>query len=195
MKSDFSYLVEELGVPKIIIPNEQTILSQGSIIRKQIKFGESEFLAIKSRTETWVSYEQELMGYLSGQNLEIIETVYFYKSDNCGGRYTTENWKESKVAMATNADVDSLSRNALLQAIEEKRVLFVGGWRSMGDGYVDFHICSSDNLPSFSGYYFLFDPPCYLTQDMITEMGKGLEWEQEFFYPNMKYFSRFFPFR
>ena len=192
MKNDFRHLIEQFGVPKIIIPNQEITLYQGKIIRKQIKFGETEFLAIKSRTETWISNEQKLEAYLTAQNLQIIETVYFYKSDNCGGRYTTGDWKESKVAMATNADIQPLSCEDLLQAIEEKRVLYVGGWGSMGDGYVDFRICSSENLPNLSGYHFLFESPCRLNEKMLFGMGDGCEWEEEFFYLYMDYFSRFF---
>lgn len=192
MKNDFLDLIKKIGIPKIIIPNREIKLFQGEIIRKQIKFNETEFLAINKRNETWISNEQKLAGYLTSQNLRIIETNYFYKSDNCGGRYTTGEWKESKVAITTSADVEPLSRENLLRAIEEKRVLFVGGWRSMGDGYVDFSLCSPDNLPSFSGYYFLFDSP--LAEEMLFGMGDGLEWEEEFFYSYSHYFSRFFDF-
>lgn len=190
MKNDFLDLVEKFGIPKILIPNQEIKLFQGKIIRKQIKCGESEFLVIDKRNETWLSDEQKLVEHLTQQNLQIIETIYFYKSDNSGGRYTAGDWKESKVAVTTNADVEPLSRENILQAIEETRVLFVGGWSSMGDGYVDFRICSPDNLPTFSGYYFLFDLP--LIEEMLFGMGDGLEWEEEFFYPYSHYFSRFF---
>lgn len=192
MKNDFLDLTNKIDIPKIIIPNREIKLFQGKIIRKQIKFSETEFLIINKRNETWISNERKLAEHLTSQDLQIIETIYFYKSDNCGGRYTTGDWKESKAAITTNADVEPLRREDLLQAIEEKRVLFVGGWRSMGDGYVDFSLCSSDNLPSFSGYYFLFDSP--LTEEMLFGMGDALEWEEEFFYPYSHYFSRFFDF-
>ena len=197
MGNGFGNLIQHFGIPKILIPNKTITLylgepSTGNHIRRQVKYGETEFLAIRSRTETWISNEEKLIEHLNKQNLEIIETVYFTKSEDGGGRYTTTDWKESKVAMTTNKDVDSVSREDLLKAIAEKRVLWVGGWRSMGDGYVSFQICRADNLPGFSGYYFLFDPPCRLTEKMLFGIGDGYEWETEFFYTYMGYFSRFF---
>jgi hypothetical protein len=194
MQYSFSNLIEEFGVPQIIIPNEDGVWYYGTNLpnRKQKKFGETEFLAVKSRIETWVSNENELLDYLRKQDLEAIETQYFYKSESGSGRYTTKDWKESKVAIATNADIQPLNLADLLKHIEEKRILFVYDVRSMGDGYVYFRICEKNFLPSFSGYHFLFNKPLSLIEDKLRNMGDDYEWDKEFFNYHANYFHEFF---
>lgn len=80
-ENELSDLIEKFGVPKIIIPNQKIRLSQGNNpIRDQFKYGETDFLTVKSRTETWVSNENKLIDYLKGQNLEM-KSFIFTKTD------------------------------------------------------------------------------------------------------------------
>ena len=207
MANDFSDLIEQFGVPKIIIPNTPTIFHQGiygtmvgtnpeirvepkyRIYYRRFKHGDAEFLAVRSRYETWISNEKALLEFFKEQNLNAIEFIYTYK-DRWAWDYTTEKWKEARVMIAADADVEPLSREDLLTAVEEKRLLWVCSWRSMGDGYVDFHICTADCLPTDDGFYFLFDAPCRLTDIMLVGMGDSFEHDAELFDSYVDYFTR-----
>lgn len=209
MSSSFEDLIKKFGVPKIVIPNTPKIKykSKGSIIvsndpqidaadeiyQQRFKYGDAEFLAVRSRIETWFSNKEILLEHLQAQNLKPVEIVYRYKGRRTWD-YSTNSWKESKVAIATERDIEPLSREDLLEAVEEKRVLWVCGWSSMGDKYVDFHICPPRFLPNDAGYHFLFDAPCRLTDRMLVGMGEHFEWEEEFFNCYSDYFTcPFFP--
>ncbi len=212
MNNDFSDLIKGFGTPKIVIPNETRILYQSyhsliagsseseikkainskhKIYHRRIKHGETEFLAVRSRYETWLGSENLLLEYFKKNDLKPVEFIYTYKN-RWAWDYETEGWKEGRVSIAADRDAEPLSRENLLAEIEENRLLWVCGWRSMGDGYVDFHICTPEHLPTESGYYFLFDAPCRLTGSMLAGMGDGFEREQEFFASYAGHFTRRF---
>lgn len=209
MENSFEDLIVQFGVPKIVIPNTPRLLylGQGSFVvgenpekeidpqykiyHRRFKYGETEFLAVKSRIEVYKNEEKKLLENLEKRNLKPVEFVYSYKEARARD-YPTGDWKNDKVAVATDADVKPLSREDLLEAIEEKRVLWVCGWSSMGDKYVDFHIGSADFLPKDHGYHFLFEKPCRLTGAMLAGMGDDYESEEEFFNYHLSYFTRAF---
>ena len=205
MENSFEDLIKKFGVPKIIIPNSPRLLylGQGSFVvsenpekeldpqykiyQRRFKYGETEFLAVKSRIETYRRDEKKLLEHLEKQNLNPVEFVYKYRQTRAWD-YSTDIWEDDKVEIATETDVEPLSREDLLEAVEEKRVLWVVGWSSMGDKYVDFHICSKEFLPKDQGYHFLFDEP--LESNLLVGMGDGYEWEEEFFNHHSGYFTR-----
>lgn len=210
MNNDFSDLIKRFGTPKIVIPNTPMIFYQGyygmitgknpedfnekinskhKIYYRRLQHGETEFLAVRSRYETWMSNENLLLEYFEKNDLKPVEFIYTYKN-RWAWDYATEGWKEGRVSIAADADVEALSRENLLKAVDEKRLLWVCGWRSMGDGYVDFHICTPERLPTDSGYYFLFDEPCRLTDSMLARMGDGFERDGEFFASYADHFTR-----
>lgn len=205
MANDFSDLIEKFGAPRLVIPNTERFDHSGSAVklsdgtvkinngkpfRRQKKIGETQFLAIRGRIETWLANEEKLLAHLKKKNLTPIETIYFYK-DARAWDYSTSHWKDSKIAIATEADVEPLTREELLREIEERRVVWVGGWSSMGDGYVNVSVCAPDNLPAHGGgYHFLFAPPCRIYESMLAKMGEGFEWESEFFNCYSSRFSR-----
>lgn len=209
MENSFENLIKQFGVPKIIIPNtprllysaqgrlvvsaysENEIDPQDKIYHRRFMSGETEFLAVKSRIEIYKRDEKTLLESLKKQNLKPVDFVYSYKYST-DWDYSTEDWRNDKVAIATEADVEPLSREDLLKAVEEERVLWVAGWSSMGDKYVDFHICSADYLPKDEGYHFLFEKPCRLTGEMLVNMGDNYEYDSEFFKSNSRYFTREF---
>lgn len=209
MEYSFEDLIKDFGVPKIVIPNaprllhlgegsfkvsentEQEIDSQDKIYHRRFKHGETEFLAVKSRIEVYKDDEKDLLENLKKQNLKPVELVYRYSKMRTWD-HSTDDWEDTKVSVATETDVEPLSRENLLKAIGEKRVLWVAGWSSMGDKYVDFHVCPANILPDDQGYHFLFEKPCYLTDAMLAGMGDGFEWEEEFFNHHSNYFTRYF---
>jgi hypothetical protein len=203
MDYTFEDLVENFGVPKIIMPNTPRLKSfsggylgedgnpdlqvEGVIYNRRYKHGETEFIIIKSRIEAYKRDEKKLLESLEKQNLKPVEFFYRYKGTRTWD-YSTDYWEDDKVAIATEADVEHLSREGLLEAIEEKRVLWIVGWSSMGDKYVDFHIGSADFLPQDEGYHLLFDAP--LKSEMTVGIGWNYEWEEQFFNYNSTYFIR-----
>lgn len=207
MENSFENLIKQFGVPKIIIPNaprllylgrgsfvvsenpEKEIDPQYKIYHRRFKYGETDFLTVKSRIEVYKDDENELLEKLEKQNLKPVEFVYRYRQSRSWD-YSTDDREDIKVAVATEADVEPLSREKLLEVVEEKRVLWVAGWSSMGDKSVDFHICSADILPEDQGYHFLFEHP--LESEMLVGMGDDYEWDTEFFYSHSRYFTRFF---
>lgn len=209
MEFSFENLIEQFGVPKIVIPNTPRLLYLGEssfvvsenpekendsecrIYHRRFKYGETEFLALRSRIEIYKENEQELLEKLEKQNLKPIEFVYKYRKIK-SWNYSTDDREDVKIAVVTEADVEPLSRENLLKTIEEKRVLWVAGWSSMGDKYVDFHVCSADILPQDQGYHFMFEKPCYLTDEMTVGMGDAYELEEEFFDDYSNYFTRGF---
>lgn len=209
MANDFKYLIEKFGVPKIIIPNTPQIkyLGRGSIVvgtnperefdsstkifYRRFQFGESEFLAVNKRFETYLSQENLLLEYLSENKLQPIEFIYLGK-DARTWDYSTKHWKESKVAITIATDVENIYKADLLKAVEHKRVLSVSSWSSMGDKYVEFRICSADNLPKDLGFHFLFEKNCVLSEEMLIGMGGNFEWEEEFYNCYSEYFTQDF---
>ena len=209
MEKSFEDLIKKFGVPKIIIPNTPRLLylGQGSFIvgknpenendpqdkiyHRRFAHGDTEFLAVKSRIEVYKKDEKDLLENLEKQNLKPIEFIYSYRQTH-NWDYSTDDCEDTKVAIATEADVEPLSREDLLEAIEEKRVLWVAAWSSMGDKYVDFNVCSADFLPKDEGYHFLFEKPYCLTGEMLVGMGDSFEWESEFFNHYSSYFTRTF---
>src|SRR5688572_20249292 len=136
MSNSFEDLIKKFGIPKIVIPNTPKIQykGKGSIIvsnntqidvadeiyQQRFKYSDAEFLAVRSRIETWLSKKEILLEHLRAQNLKPVEFVYRYKGTRTWD-YSTDSWKESKVAIATERDVEALSLRDLLKAIEGKR--------------------------------------------------------------------------
>lgn len=204
MENTFENLVEKCGVPKIIMPNTPRLYFysdylgvsnnpdleiKGKVYQRRYQHGETEFIAVKSRIGARKRDEEQLLESLEKQNLKPIEFFYRYKGTRTWD-YSTDHWEDDKVAIATEADVEPLSRANLLKAIEEQRVLWIVGWSSMGDKYVDFHIGSADFLPKDQGYHLLFDAP--LESEMTVGIGDDYEWEEQFFNYNSSYFIREF---
>jgi hypothetical protein len=203
MENTFEDLIKNSGIPKTIMPNtprlkfsgggyigvesKPDLQVEGRVYHRRYKHGETEFITVKSRIEAYKRDEKKLLESLEKQNLKPVEFFYRYKGTRTWD-YSTDYWEDDKVAIATDADVEPLSREDLLEAIEEKRVLWIVGWSSMGDKYVDFHLGSADFLPQDEGYHLLFDVP--LKSEMTVGIGWTYEWEEQFFNYNSGYFIR-----
>ena len=198
MKNDFRDLVERFGAPQIVIPNAPRIVYQGKIgmlagtnpeinvdaqarvYHRRFRSGESDFLALRRYYTTWLGNEKLLLEHFVENDLKPVEFRYTYKNRRAWD-YGTEKWKEARVSIAADRDAEPLSREDVRAAAAAKRLLWVCGWSSMGDGYVDFRILDADRLPTDDGYYFLFDETCRLDEKTLVGMGDGFERDEEFF--------------
>lgn len=205
MENTFENLVEKFGVPKIIMPNTPRLRFfgdyngvsnnpdleiEGTIYHRRYRYGETEFITVKSRIEAYKCDEEKLLESLKKQNLKPVDFFYRYK-DTHAWNYSTGDWRNDKVSISTDADVEPLSREDLLKSIGEERVLWIVGWSSMGDKYVDFHICSAEFLPKDEGFHLLFEKS--LESEMLVDLGYIYDYESEFFNSNSHYFtSEFF---
>lgn len=171
MENSFEALIENYGMPKIVIPNTpRTLALKGGYLlvgknpeippeptdryfHRRFQHGDSEYLGIISRIETDLSRENELLAHLQDQKLKPIEFIY----------NSSKNWStgadETRVAIAADADIIPLGKDEILKAISEKRLIWACDWSSMGDAYLNVSVCSQENLPTDEGVYFLFDLP------------------------------------
>lgn len=188
MENSFESLIEKFGPARIIVPNTPRVLSlndghllvgsdpetprpEAKLFHRRYKFGDSDYLAFASRTETDLEREKELVEYLKSQNQQPIEFVYryyrFYSYDASPDRLV------SKVAIGTDADAQPVSRAELLEAVAEERLLGVAGWSSMGDAYLHVSICGANYLPNDEGVNFLFEYP--LDPQMLVHIGDNYD--------------------
>lgn len=206
MSNNFKELIENFGVPKIIIPNTPRTLEFGGgylkvgknpeiaadpsnkIYHRRFRFGDSPFLAVKSRIETDLSRENELLEHLREQNLKPIEFIYTYRE--VWSSDSSKIYVRAKVAIATDADVSSVSQNDLACAIAENRFIWAGSWSSMGDAYLTVSLC--DTMPTDDCLYFLFDKP-NIPETMLIGIGEYYDRGDDIFdFCGREYFTRYF---
>lgn len=174
MENSFEILLEKFGPARIIVPNTPRVLAlvegrlcvghhpettrtEDKLFHLRYKFGDSDYLAFASRTETDLDRENELIEHLKAEQQQPIEFVYkYYRSYSYDA---SPDQLVSKVAIGTDRDMIPVSHAELTKAAEEKRVLGVCGWSSMGDAYLDFRTCGPDQLPKDEGVNFLFEYP------------------------------------
>lgn len=206
MSNSFENLIEKFGVPKIIIPNTPRTLEFGGgylkvgknpeiardssdkIYHRRFRFGNSPYLAVKSRIETDLSRENELLEHLRDQNLKPIEFIYTYRE--VWSSDPSEIYVRPKVAIATDADVSPVSEDDLVRAIAENRFVWAGSWSSMGDAYLDVSLC--DKMPTDDCLYFLFDKP-NIAGAMLVGIGEYFDRGDDVLdFCGREYFTRYF---
>lgn len=206
MSNSFEALIEKFGVPKIIVPNTPRTLEFGGgylkigknpeiatnpsnkIYHRRFRFGDSPYLAVKSRIETNVSRENELLEHLREQNLKPIEFIYTYRE--VWSSDPSKIYVRAKVAIATDADVSPVSQNDLVCAISENRFIWAGSWSSMGDAYLTVSLC--DKMPTDDCIYFLFDTPD-ISEAMLVGIGEYYDRGDDVLdFCGREYFTRYF---
>lgn len=183
MDNSFEKLIENFGVPRIVIANSPFILSfgdgawrvgdnpekepSGRVYQRRFRCGDAEFLAVRSRIEADLSEESELLKYLREKDQRPIEFLYDY-----------EKRSGATVAVTSDADAAPLGRRELTWAADEKRLIWVSSWSSMGDAYLDVSHCTEPFFPEphrDNGLYFLFAAPRPILPEMLVGIGENFD--------------------
>jgi hypothetical protein len=193
MGRSFHDLVEKYGTPSLIVPNPPTLRVEGTTRRKVVsdgpRIGMEPFLLVRADIEISRRGAAVAAARLIEEGHGLVRYYLWF-----GHR----PWTRDRVRLTLAEDVHPVSEAELQTAAEQRRILYLSYERSMGDGYVNFHIADASGFAwaiGYSPFLFLFPAPEGIPDTDLPEydFAHAYDSPDEFFHAHRSYFTRGMP--